>query len=108
MGVVREKARSALTIHGIMADVREAYLGDARPWVVGFSGGKDSTMVAQLVYYMLANLPPRDRHKQVHFLASDTRMWSQRCMPRARRAPAKAARLTMRRGLPVCEHRHRA
>ncbi len=28
----------------ITADMRDAYLGDGRPWIVGFSGGKDSTM----------------------------------------------------------------
>ena len=26
--------------------LRELYLQDARPWLVGFSGGKDSTMLA--------------------------------------------------------------
>ena len=72
-GVI-EQQRSRFHLDGILADLRDAYLGDTRPWIVAFSGGKDSTMVAQLVYYMLANLPPRDRHKQVYVLASDTRV----------------------------------
>lgn len=104
MGVVREKARSGLTIPGIMADLREAYLGDTRPWVVGFSGGKDSTMVAQLVYYMLANLPPRDRHKQVHFLASDTRVETPAISARIRRELDSLAAAAERDDLPATTH----
>ena len=28
----------------------QLYLEDERPWLVGFSGGKDSTMVASLIF----------------------------------------------------------
>lgn len=58
----------------ILVDLRAAYLGDDRPWVVGFSGGKDSTALLQLVYYMLVRLPAKQRHKPVFVLASDTRV----------------------------------
>jgi DNA sulfur modification protein DndC len=30
--------------------LRALYLGDQRSWLVGFSGGKDSTLVAALVF----------------------------------------------------------
>ncbi|MFQ5413226.1 MAG: hypothetical protein ACE5E6_02085, partial [Phycisphaerae bacterium] len=40
----------------VLADMTAAYLADDRPWVVGFSGGKDSTALVQLLYYMLARL----------------------------------------------------
>jgi len=42
------------------------------PWIVGFSGGKDSTLVAQLVFEMLLDLPPSERKRQVHIVANDT------------------------------------
>lgn len=58
----------------VLAELLEAYAADDRPWVVGFSGGKDSTCLAQFVYYMLARLPPTERHKPVFVLASDTRV----------------------------------
>lgn len=32
------------------------YRADSRPWVVAFSGGKDSTVVLQLVFRMLLDL----------------------------------------------------
>ncbi len=58
----------------VLADMKAAYLADDRPWVVGFSGGKDSTPLVQLLYYMLARLPADQRRKHVYVLASDTRV----------------------------------
>lgn len=42
------------------------------PWIVGYSGGKDSTLVAQLVFEMLLRLAPSDRRRPVHIVANDT------------------------------------
>jgi DNA sulfur modification protein DndC len=61
-------------VEEISADLRQAYLVDKRPWIIGFSGGKDSTMVTQLVYYVLANIHVSERRKHVYVIASDTRV----------------------------------
>ncbi|MFZ5923951.1 MAG: DNA phosphorothioation system sulfurtransferase DndC [Bacillota bacterium] len=53
-------------------EIQELYLSDSIPWVIGFSGGKDSSTVVQLVYLMLLQLQPEKRHKTVHVIASDT------------------------------------
>ena len=37
-------------------NIRSVYLNDNRPWVIGFSGGKDSTTVVQLVIEELLNM----------------------------------------------------
>lgn len=51
------------------------YEKDSRPWVVAFSGGKDSTVVLQLVYEMLIELKKSDKaSKQVFVVSSDTRV----------------------------------
>jgi DNA sulfur modification protein DndC len=51
--------------------LRALYLSDRRPWVVAFSGGKDSTVLLQLVYSLLLEL--RDEAaKPVFVIASDT------------------------------------
>ena len=42
------------------------------PWIVGYSGGKDSTLVAHLVFEMLMALPPSQRTREVHIIANDT------------------------------------
>ena len=36
----------------------QLYLEDPRPWLVGFSGGKDSTMLAALIFDALLSIPP--------------------------------------------------
>jgi DNA sulfur modification protein DndC len=59
-------------IPGVIEQVRATYLADGRPWIVGYSGGKDSTAVAQIVYYMLKGLRPTQRHKDVHIVCNDT------------------------------------
>lgn len=56
----------------IIEDLKRQYLADSRPWVVGFSGGKDSTCTLQMVYRMLCALPKNERTKQVYVLSSDT------------------------------------
>ena len=43
-----------------------------RPWIVGFSGGKDSTLVAHLVIEHLLSIPRSDRTRAVHIIANDT------------------------------------
>ena len=54
------------------ASIRRAYLRDERPWVIGYSGGKDSTCALQLIWRALAGLPAADRTKPVYVLSSDT------------------------------------
>ena len=45
---------------------------DQRPWVIGYSGGKDSTCALQLIWRAVAALPPNDRVKPIFVLSSDT------------------------------------
>ncbi len=55
------------------ADLREEYLMDhAVPWIIGFSGGKDSTLVLQLTIEMLLGLAPSERLRRVHVVSNDT------------------------------------
>ena len=44
----------------------------AAPWIIGYSGGKDSTLVVHLVFEMLMALPPSERCRPVHIVANDT------------------------------------
>ncbi|WP_208450753.1 DNA phosphorothioation system sulfurtransferase DndC [Burkholderia anthina] len=53
--------------------MRAQYEADERPWVVAFSGGKDSTLVLQLVMELLLELGPR-ASKPVFVISSDTRV----------------------------------
>lgn len=56
----------------IKEQMKEEYLKDCFDWVLTFSGGKDSSLVAALVWQMLESLPVELRHKRVHIVSSDT------------------------------------
>ena len=56
----------------ILADIKDQYLSDDTPWVVAFSGGKDSTTVLQLVFYALQDIPRKKLTKPIHVLSNDT------------------------------------
>jgi DNA sulfur modification protein DndC len=60
------------TVKLLCDEIRELYLWDAIPWVIGYSGGKDSTAVLQLVWLALQELPPEQRAKPVHVISTDT------------------------------------
>lgn len=63
----------ATIIEEIRADMRDEYLQDHNyPWIIGFSGGKDSTLVTHLAFDMLLSLPPSDRRRGVHIVSNDT------------------------------------
>lgn len=56
-----------------MVRLQALYRADSRPWVVAFSGGKDSTVVLQLVFRMLLDLGA-EASKPVIVLSSDTQV----------------------------------
>lgn len=61
------------TIAAKIEQIQQVYLADQIPWVVGYSGGKDSTAALQLVWTALKELPPEQRkHKDVHVISTDT------------------------------------
>lgn len=60
------------SLKDIHASIQEVYLSDQRPWVVGYSGGKDSTCALQLVWNALSLLPAEQRQKPVYVISSDT------------------------------------
>ena len=60
------------TLKEIYEEVREVYLSDNRPWILGFSGGKDSTCMVQLIWNALSDLPVEKRQKKIHIISSDT------------------------------------
>jgi DNA sulfur modification protein DndC len=67
-----EEAGFKVTLDDLLAEMAALYQADDIPWVVGYSGGKDSTAVLQLVWTMLRRLDASDRHKPVHVISTDT------------------------------------
>src|SRR5439155_9947035 len=68
---------AAISFQEIKAQLRELYVHDERPWLVrpaAAGGGKDSTMVASLVFDAVLSVPPDQRKKPVAILCTDTRV----------------------------------
>src|SRR3984957_1692003 len=60
------------TVDSLIEEIQQLYLSDTVPWVVGYSGGKDSTATLQLVWTAVSNLEPSMRNKPVHVISTDT------------------------------------
>lgn len=60
------------SLRDIHSEIQQVYLADRRPWVIGYSGGKDSTTALQLIWYALSELPREKRDKSIHVISSDT------------------------------------
>lgn len=66
MSITRE------SIEGLMETVRNLYLADDIPWVIGYSGGKDSSATLQLIWLAIQELPKALRRKKIHIINTDT------------------------------------
>lgn len=60
------------TYNELLNEIKYVYQSDDRPWIIDYSGGKDSTTVVELVYEMLQLLDPAERNKNVYIVSSDT------------------------------------
>ncbi|MBP0002483.1 MAG: DNA phosphorothioation system sulfurtransferase DndC [Cyanobacteria bacterium SBC] len=53
-------------------EIQKLYCSDQIPWVIGYSGGKDSTAVLQLIWNAIEDLPIDKRTKKVYVITTDT------------------------------------
>ena len=67
-----ESVFKSRTLKEIYDEIREVYLSDNRPWILGFSGGKDSTCMVQLIWHAISDLPEEKRQKKIYIISSDT------------------------------------
>jgi DNA sulfur modification protein DndC len=65
-----------MNLQFIEAEIQDQYTisDNNRPWVVGFSGGKDSTMLLNLVWRAVAKLPVSQRHRPIYVVCNDTQV----------------------------------
>lgn len=60
------------TFDSLLEEIREIYLADSIPWVIGYSGGKDSTAVLQLVWLAVSHIQSDKLKKPIHVISTDT------------------------------------
>lgn len=87
----------------IVRAVRTEYLSASQdyPWIIGFSGGKDSTVVAQAVFEALLQVPPSQRRRHVHFVSNDTLVESPMVMAHLAKVQSAIASMAESFRLPV-------
>ncbi len=56
----------------IIEEMTYVYKHDNRPWLIGYSGGKDSTLLVSLVIETVMRLPAKERTKHIFIVTSDT------------------------------------
>ena len=94
------------TTDGVFGRIRQEIRAEyaephQKPWIVGFSGGKDSTLVAHLVIEHLVALPRSERTRQVHIVANDTLVESPLVAGHIRQGLAEIERAARAFDLPV-------
>lgn len=48
----------------IIQEMMMVYRHDNRPWLIGYSGGKDSTLLVSLVFRAVSRIPENERNKK--------------------------------------------
>lgn len=72
---ISSKGNSVLSrLDEIHEAIRQTYLQYPYPWVIGYSGGKDSTTTLQLCWYALRDLPVEQRTKPIYVISTDTKV----------------------------------
>jgi putative sulfurtransferase DndC len=86
-------------------DIRDVYLSDSRPWVVGYSGGKDSTTALQMIWMALRGLEPDQLKKPVYILSSDTLVETPKIVEYIDTNLELINRAATAQGLPISAHK---
>ncbi|MBU5955492.1 DNA phosphorothioation system sulfurtransferase DndC [Pseudomonas aeruginosa] len=97
----------------IIEEIQSLYRSDSLPWIVGYSGGKDSTASLQLIWKAVATLPAEQRTKDIHVISTDTLVenpviaaWVESSLQRMRsEAIRQELPIYPRRLTPSLEHR---
>ncbi|KMJ46474.1 hypothetical protein AB204_03425 [Xenorhabdus khoisanae] len=87
-----------------VSEIQRIYYNDKRPWVIGYSGGKDSSAVITLTYLALLGLPPEMRHKPVFVVSSDTLVETPVVVDLIQKTMLQIETGAKRDGLPITQH----
>lgn len=85
--------------------IKLVYKEDNIPWICGYSGGKDSSAVVQLVWTAISELTEAERHKPIHIISTDTLVESPVVAMWASQSLKKMAESAQAANLPIIPHR---
>ncbi len=89
----------------LVEEVIELYQSDHIPWVIGYSGGKDSTAALQLIWYALEQIGADRAKKPVFVISTDTLVENPIVALWVSKSLDKMGAEAQRQGLPLTAHR---
>ena len=92
-------------VQDVLEVIKQLYLEDRIPWICGYSGGKDSTAIVQLVWMALRQIPKEKRVKTVHVISTDTMVESPVVAVWSSQSLKKMAEAAAAEDLPIIPHR---
>ena len=92
-------------VQDVLEVIKQLYLEDRIPWICGYSGGKDSTAIVQLVWMALRQIPKEKRVKTVHVISTDTMVESPVVAVWSSQSLKKMADAAAAEDLPIIPHR---
>lgn len=92
-------------IETLKEEIKELYSADGIPWVVGYSGGKDSSATLALVWMAISELPPERRSKTVHVISTDTLVENPVVAAWVSKSLETMRRTAVEEGIPIVAHR---
>ena len=88
----------------LTTEIQALYTLDDIPWIIGYSGGKDSSSVLQLVWNAVAALPRKACTKTIHIISTDTRVENPIVSAWVSQSHTQIKAATRRRRLPFKPH----
>ena len=87
----------------LVRDVAAAYADETTkaPWILAFSGGKDSTILADVIFQALLETPPNRRLRPIHMVSNDTLVESPLVMGHLRMVQCEIASAALALNLPI-------
>lgn len=105
-GIISEMFSNKMQIvEDAKVQIKSAYKLDNRPWVIGYSGGKDSTVVVQLVFEALCELNRDELHKKVYVISSDTLVETPLIINSINQTLRRIQDAALERNLPIETHK---
>ncbi len=97
----------SLKLPFIEAEVIDQYLYDdnPRPWIIGFSGGKDSTMLLQVVWNALKKIPSETRNRPIYVVCNDTLVENPKVVSFINRTLERVQKAAAEQSMPITVHR---
>ena len=88
------------------SEIIEEYLREDgnRPWIIGYSGGKDSTTVLQLVWYALKQLEPSELKRPIYVVCNNTLVENPKVLEFVETSLSQIEQAAKNQNLPITAH----